>query len=96
MSNKNVPCNGLSLNIHLFIAVKIFVNHFQSANILDILGNGPSSPVDIVPEKKSGGATDLLDLLGDLDPVPVINNTGTMCSTVKAIEVIQNFNNNLQ
>ncbi|XP_059176379.1 AP-1 complex subunit gamma-1-like [Physella acuta] len=51
----------------------------ENGDILDILSNGsvPSSHVDSM--KNGGGASDLLDLLGDLgtdvSPIPVHNNT---------------------
>ncbi|XP_041376588.1 AP-1 complex subunit gamma-1-like isoform X2 [Gigantopelta aegis] len=75
MEDRELPDQDLLISNNVESEVNVLPQPTESANILDILGNGPSSPVSIVPEKKSGGATDLLDLLGDLDPVPVINNS---------------------
>ncbi|XP_046328191.1 AP-1 complex subunit gamma-1-like isoform X1 [Haliotis rufescens] len=48
----------------------------ESANILDILGNGISSPGNITSEpEKSSGVDDLLDLLGDLGPISSPTNS---------------------
>lgn len=55
----------------------MYVPTLQSANILDILGNGISSPGNITSEpEKSSGVDDLLDLLGDLGPISSPTNSG--------------------